>query len=311
MIKEKISNLSQQKILVVGDAMLDRYWHGIVERISPEAPVPVLKVTQQEDRLGGAGNVAFNVAKLGAQVSLLSVLGDDDGARNMSQLLESGSINSLVEIDSEFQTIVKLRLIGHAQQLLRVDFENKPNSALIALFLEKFKREIPKYNLVIFSDYNKGSLVNVGEMISLANNLQIPVLVDPKGSDYARYKGADIITPNRSELAQVVGNWESEADLFDRVQKLRNDFSIKSVLLTRSEQGMTLFYGENKVVNFSTKAREVFDVTGAGDTVIATLAAMLTINVDLEDAVQWANHAAGIVVSKFGTSFVTVEEIFG
>lgn len=301
--------IEHARVLVVGDAMLDRYWFGAVDRISPEAPVPVVRVTREEERLGGAANVALNVKTLGAQATLLTVVGDDEPARKLRQLLEQQGVSALLGSDPQLYTIVKLRVIGRSQQLLRVDFENQPDHEILAALLGDYERVLPGHDAVLFSDYGKGGLTHIPRMIELARTAGKPVLIDPKGSDYSRYAGATVITPNRAELAQVIGSWTSEAQLHERAQALRRAHRIDALVLTRSEDGMSLFDDAGHV-QVPAQAREVFDVTGAGDTVIATLAAMLGAGLTLREAMPIANRAGGIVVGKFGTASVGFEELF-
>jgi D-glycero-beta-D-manno-heptose-7-phosphate kinase len=305
--------LAQARVLVVGDAMLDRYWFGAVDRISPEAPVPVVRVTREEERMGGAANVALNVKTLGAQATLLTVVGDDEPARKLRRLLEQTGVNALLGSDPQLYTIVKLRVIGRAQQLLRVDFENQPDHEVLASMLSDYEQVLPQHDVVLFSDYGKGGLTHIPRMVELARQLSKPVLIDPKGSDYSRYKGATVITPNRAELAQVIGAWSSEAQLAQRAQALRAEHQLDALMLTRSEDGMSLFDADPRDgghLRVPAQAREVFDVTGAGDTVIATLAAMLACGLGLREAMPIANRAGGIVVGKFGTASVSYEELF-
>ena len=317
--------LARARILVVGDAMLDRYWFGSVERISPEAPVPVVRVTREEERLGGAAKVALNAKLLGAQVTLLTVVGDDEPARTLRRLLEQNGVTALLGSYPQLQTIVKLRVIGRSQQLIRIDFENQPDHELLAGMLSDFERALADHDAVLFSDYGKGGLTHIPRMIELARAAAKPVLVDPKGSDYSRYAGASVVTPNRAELAQVIGPWHSEAQLRERVEALCAQHRIDALLLTRSEDGMSLFFApadahanthataaptDREPAHVPAQAREVFDVTGAGDTVIATLAAMLGCGLDLRAAMPIANRAGGLVVGKFGTASVTFEELF-
>ena len=301
--------MARARVLVVGDAMLDRYWFGAVERISPEAPVPVVRVTREEERLGGAGNVALNVKTLGAQATLVTVVGDDDAALRLRRLLEQGGITGLLGSDPKLYTIVKLRVIGRAQQLIRVDFENLPDHEVLSSMLDDYARVLPDHDAVLFSDYGKGGLTHIPRMIELARAAAKPVLVDPKGGDYSRYAGASVITPNRAELTQVIGNWNSPEQLEQRVHALRRQFDLDALVLTRSEEGMSLFDATGHV-QVPAEAREVFDVTGAGDTVIATLAALLACGISLRDAMPVANRAGGIVVGKFGTAGVRYEELF-
>ncbi len=303
-----LDELARRRVLVVGDVMLDRYWHGAVDRISPEAPVPVVRVERVEERLGGAANVALNVKSLGARVTLLTVVGEDQAAESLRGLLDAHGIEAQLRTDPQLATILKLRVIGRAQQLIRIDFENDPGHEVLAQMVDTFAEKLADHDVVLFSDYGKGGLAHIPRMIELARAAGKPVFVDPKGRDYRRYAGANVITPNRAELAQVVGAWKDEADLEERVAELREAIGIDSVLLTRSEEGMTLF-DRAGIVHEHSKAREVFDVTGAGDTVIATLAALTAAGLPLQAAMRLANKAAGIVVGKFGTATVSHEEL--
>lgn len=300
--------LASRRVLVVGDVMPDRYWHGAVERISPEAPVPVVRIEREEERLGGAANVALNVRMLGARATLLTVVGNDEPARRLRELLCERDIDTVLREDRQLYTIVKLRVIGRAQQLLRVDFENEPDHEALGEMLDDFAAQLPQHDVVLFSDYGKGGLTHIPRMIELARAAGKPVFVDPKGSDYRRYAGASVITPNRGELAQVTGAWKGEAELLKKVDALRADIDVGAVLLTRSEEGMTLF-DAGGVAHEPARAREVFDVTGAGDTVIATLAVLASAGLPLHDAMRLANKAGGIVVGKFGTATVSYDEL--
>jgi D-glycero-beta-D-manno-heptose-7-phosphate kinase len=304
-----LERVASSHVLVVGDAMLDRYWFGAVDRISPEAPVPVVRVNREEERLGGAANVALNVKTLGAQATLLTVVGDDEPARKLRALLEQQGVTALLGSDPKLYTIVKLRVIGRSQQLIRIDFENQPDHEVLSGMLADYERVLPVHGAVLFSDYGKGGLTHIPRMIELARKANKPVLIDPKGSDYSRYAGATVITPNRAELAQVIGEWRSEAELHERAQALRRAHRLDALLLTRSEDGMSLFDAEGHL-QVPAQAREVFDVTGAGDTVIATLATMLGAGLSLREAMPIANRAGGIVVGKFGTATVSHEELF-
>ena len=297
------------RVLVVGDVMLDRYWFGEVHRISPEAPVPVVKVGRSDERLGGAANVARNAAALGARTTLLSVVGDDEAGQTIKRLLEMAGIRTTLHVDSAFKTTIKLRVIARQQQLLRIEFEESPSHEVLTGKLEEFKRLLNQNDVVILSDYGKGGLTHIADMISAARAAGKQILVDPKGDDYARYAGATLLTPNRGELREVVGKWNSAADLALRAGALREHLHLDALLLTRSEEGMTLFRREG-VLDFPAAAREVFDVSGAGDTVIATLGVLLGAGVGLPQAVEWANRAGGIVVGKLGTAVVTPEELF-
>jgi rfaE bifunctional protein kinase chain/domain len=297
------------KVLVVGDVMLDRYWFGDVNRISPEAPVPVLKVERVEERPGGAANVARNVAALGAQATLLSVVGDDEAGACLEKLLNQHSnLTSLLHRDSSISTIIKLRAIARHQQLLRLDFETPPSHEVLNAALEDFRVQLPLADVVILSDYGKGGLAHIAELMRLARAAGKPVLVDPKGDDYTRYRGATLLTPNRSEFREVAGSWANEAELNTKAEKLRKELQLEALLVTRSEDGMSL-YRANEISHEPAQSREVFDVSGAGDTVIATLAVMLASGAGLPDAMRIANRAAGIVVGKLGTAVVSREEI--
>jgi rfaE bifunctional protein kinase chain/domain len=302
--------LDTTRILIVGDVMLDRYWFGDVSRISPEAPVPVVRVERREERLGGAANVARNAAALGAQVGLLGVVGKDEAGDTVERLLAEQKIGTHLNRDAAISTIIKLRVIGRQQQLLRIDFEEAPSDIVLRDKLTQFNTLLPQCDVVVLSDYAKGSLVNVTAMITAARAAGKKVLVDPKGEDFSPYAGATVLTPNKAELRHIVGTWKSEADLTARAQKLRAALRLEALLLTRSEEGMSLYTGEGEQ-HFPAAAREVFDVSGAGDTVIATLATMLGAGMPLIDAVATANRAGGIVVGKLGTATVTREELFG
>jgi rfaE bifunctional protein kinase chain/domain len=301
--------VAKARVLVVGDAMLDRYWHGAVDRISPEAPVPVVKVSREEERIGAAANVAYNVSTLGAQASFLGVVGDDEPGHRLEALMRETGIQAHLRRDPGLRTTVKLRVIGRQQQLLRMDFENEPDHEVLALQNEVFDTLVPMQDAVLFSDYGKGGLAHIPKMIEAARAAGKVVLVDPKGSDYARYRGATVITPNRAELQDVVGRWHSEDELRSKAQTLRTTLNLEALLVTRSEEGMTLYDAQGEL-HIPAQAREVFDVTGAGDTVIATLAAMAAAGLSLRDAVPIANRAGGIVVGKFGTATVSYEELF-
>ena len=300
---------AKSRVLVVGDVMLDRYWFGEVHRISPEAPVPVVKVERSDERLGGAANVARNAAALGAHTTLLSVVGDDEAGQIIKRLLEASGIRTSLHVDTAFKTTVKLRVIGRQQQLLRIDFEETPSHEVLTGKLEEFKRLLAEADVVILSDYGKGGLTHIASMIEAAHAAGKKILVDPKGEDYARYAGATLLTPNRGELKQVVGGWNSESELITKAQNLRTQLGLEALLLTRSEEGMTLFT-QSGALNMKAEAREVFDVSGAGDTVIATLAVLLGGGVALTEAAALANQAGGIVVGKLGTAVVTPEELF-
>lgn len=303
------NRLADARVLVVGDVMLDRYWFGEVERISPEAPVPVARVNRTEDRAGGAANVARNIAALGGRAKLLAVIGDDEAGRTLESLLQADGVETSLHRDSAIDTTVKLRVLARQQQLLRIDFEKEPGNDVLAAKLDEFVASLAQTDVVILSDYGKGALRHVAQMIAAARKLGKPVLVDPKGDDYERYRGATLLTPNRSEFRQVAGRWVSEEELVCKAQSLRQSLELAALMVTRSEEGMTLFREEG-VVHQPTVAREVFDVSGAGDTVIGTLGLMLAAGMALPEAMEWSNRAAGIVVGKLGTAVVHAEELF-
>jgi D-glycero-beta-D-manno-heptose-7-phosphate kinase len=294
--------------MVVGDVMLDRYWFGEVERISPEAPVPVVKIGRMEDRPGGAANVARNLAALGAVTTLLSVVGEDEPGQSLTHLLTQMNIDVSMQVDPAISTTLKLRVIGRQQQLLRIDFETTPSHEVLQSKLLEYDRKIGAVDALILSDYGKGGLTHIASMLKTARAHQKLVFIDPKGDDYERYRGATVLTPNRSELRQVVGKWRDEADLFTRAQNLRERLGLEALLLTRSEEGMSIFTTEG-VVHEPALAREVYDVSGAGDTVIAALATMRAGGCNWVEAMRIANVAAGVVVGKLGTAVCSRDEL--
>jgi rfaE bifunctional protein kinase chain/domain len=294
------NNLSKAKILVVGDVMLDRYWFGDVNRISPEAPVPIAKISHREDRAGGAANVARNISSLGGSVTLLSVIGYDEAGTALENLLKDNGVHTELYRDSNISTTVKLRVL---------DFEELPTEEILSNKLDIYTKLVSEHDLVILSDYGKGCLRYAEKMITAARALGKPVLVDPKGNDYSHYKGATLLTPNRSEFQAVAGSWSSEAALTAKAQALRASLQLDALLVTRSEEGMSLYLGD-EVVHQPTVALQVYDVSGAGDTVIATLGLMLANGYDYAEAISVANRAAGIVVGKLGTAVVTQDELF-
>ena len=298
---KELPDFSRARLLVVGDVMLDRYWFGDVSRISPEAPVPVVKVERVEERPGGAANVARNATALGARVTLLSVVGDDEAGARLRELVEAEQVVASLHKDASIPTTVKLRVIGRQQQLLRIDFETLPSHEALADKLSEFESLLADCDVLVLSDYGKGGLAHIATMIELARASGKIILVDPKGDDYSRYHGATVITPNRAEMREVVGRWKSDEDLLQRAQSLRRELGAQALLVTLSEDGMNL-YQESGVLHEAAKAREVFDVSGAGDTVIAALAAMLGCGAALPQAMHVANCAAGIVVGKLGTA---------
>jgi rfaE bifunctional protein kinase chain/domain len=305
----ELDRLRKARVLVVGDVMLDRYWFGDVGRISPEAPVPVVKIDRVEERPGGAANVARNAAALGADVSLLSVVGRDEAGSALRRLLRREHITTQLHTDAGVQTTVKLRVIGRRQQLVRVDFEAPPGHEALVSKLRDFEKLLPSIDAVILSDYGKGGLTHIVKMIRMAREAGKTVLVDPKGDDYSRYRGASLITPNRAEFREVAGSWKSETELTRKANDLIRRLHIGALLITRSEEGMTLYVPGSRF-HVPAQAREVYDVSGAGDTVIATVGVMLGSGAALDEAVRLANRAAGIVVGKFGTAVVRPEELF-
>ncbi|MFP5074064.1 D-glycero-beta-D-manno-heptose-7-phosphate kinase [Neisseria sp. WLZKY-1] len=302
------TRLQQAHVLIAGDVMLDRYWFGDAARISPEAPVPVAKIERTEYRAGGAANVARNVAALGGQAVLLSVVGDDEAGDKLHKLMEECGVQTALMRDKTISTTVKTRVVARNQQLLRIDFEDAPAHEVLDSVRQAFRDKLSGCDLVILSDYGKGGLAHVASFIEWARQAGKPVLVDPKGSDYAKYAGATLLTPNRAELREVTGSWHSEEELTEKAQTLRRNLGLDALLLTRSEEGMTLF-GSGEPHHQPTRAREVFDVSGAGDTVIATVGLTAAAGLELTEAVRLANAAAGVVVGKLGTAVCTFDEL--
>jgi D-beta-D-heptose 7-phosphate kinase/D-beta-D-heptose 1-phosphate adenosyltransferase len=304
-----LPKFNDSSILVIGDLMLDTYWHGPTDRISPEAPVPIVNIKLAETRAGGAANVALNIASLGSLVSLIGFVGKDKQGDKLIEILDSSNVNSHLISIVGASTINKLRIVARQQQVLRLDFEEEFPASLQSALIEKFVFNLPKSDIVVLSDYAKGTLVNAAKLIELANHQKKVVIVDPKGSTFDKYKGSFLLTPNVTELKGVVGSWWSEEELTVKATRLIQNLEIDHLLLTRSEKGMTLFSRNTPPINIQSQAQEVFDVTGAGDTVIATLAAALASGAALEDSVRLANYAAGVVVGKLGTSVVTLQEL--
>ncbi|OZI38447.1 D-glycero-beta-D-manno-heptose-7-phosphate kinase [Bordetella genomosp. 10] len=303
-----VDAIARRRILVVGDVMLDRYWFGEVDRISPEAPVPVVRVARREDRLGGAANVARNIVALGAQATLVGIVGADEAGGCIHRLAGEAGIQAALVADAGHPTTLKMRVLGRQQQLLRVDFEEHPGAVALDGVDAEVASHLAGHDVVVLSDYAKGALTRVQGLIAAARAAGVPVLVDPKGDNYAPYRGATLVTPNRSEMQQAVGRWQSEADLDQRAQRLRGQLDLEALLVTRSEQGMTLFTAAGRE-HVDAQAHEVFDVSGAGDTVLATLAVTRAVGMDWPDAMRWANRAGGIVVGKLGTSTVSAQEL--
>ncbi len=306
----EIPSFDTARVLVVGDLMLDRYWHGPASRISPEAPVPVVHISEIEERPGGAGNVALNIARLGAHCTVLGLTGDDDAANALEKSLQAAGVNTRFIRLQENATVTKLRVMSRHQQLIRLDFEDGFIGQNISGEEVEFTKLLDEHDVVVCSDYGKGSLRNVQSLIALCREKKIPVLIDPKGTDFDKYTGASLVTPNLSEFEAIVGECENEDELVEKGQQLCQQCNFDALLITRSEHGMTLIQNNEEVFHLPTRAREVFDVTGAGDTVISTLAAALAAGDDIHNAVALANLAAGIVVGKLGTASVTQEELY-
>ncbi|MFW2440901.1 MAG: D-glycero-beta-D-manno-heptose-7-phosphate kinase [Arenicellales bacterium] len=304
-----LEKIADSRVLVVGDAMLDRYWFGDVDRISPEAPVPVLAITDSEERPGGAANVACNISALGGQCDLISVVGNDDAAKSLERLLSEKGVTTRFTRDESHVTTVKLRLLSRNQQLLRADFEQTPDDVSILAALDRFKKSLDTADIVLLSDYGKGVLRDIDQMIDAANAKGIKVLVDPKGRDFARYRGASLITPNRHEFEDVVGPCPSLENMAVKAAELLKIIEVSYLLVTLSDKGMALFDVNGLVFHQRARAREVFDVSGAGDTVIGTIASMLAAGADYREAIHIANAAAAIVVGKLGAATSSVEEI--
>ena len=298
------------QVLVIGDVMLDRYWHGVAERISPEYPVPVVNVADQEDKPGGAANVAMNIAALRGKVCLLGLIGEDDAAQSLQSLLNQGSVNTALITEQGCSTITKLRVLSQHHQMIRLDFEKhfseQSRRALLVTYTDRLKLN----KAVILSDYGKGTLPDQPRLISLANEVNCPILVDPKGKDFSSYRGATLLTPNRKEFEAVVGPCETETVLFEKALEALQQYDLKALLITRSHAGMTLFQRDQAPLHLSAYAKEVFDVTGAGDTVIALIAAAMSLGISLEEAIAYANLAASLVISKKGTSTINLAELY-
>ncbi|ADJ27470.1 bifunctional D-glycero-beta-D-manno-heptose-7-phosphate kinase/D-glycero-beta-D-manno-heptose 1-phosphate adenylyltransferase HldE [Nitrosococcus watsonii] len=304
-----LPDFTSAQVLVIGDVMLDRYWHGTTSRISPEAPVPVVRVTEREDRPGGAGNVAVNVATLGAQVTLLGLIGVDEAAATLRSLLTQRGVHCCLEEFPDIATLTKLRVISRHQQLIRLDFEDGFIPAHSKALLPAYNAALSGKSAVILSDYGKGTLQEPQGLIALGRKAGVPILIDPKGVPFSRYRGASIITPNLAEFEAVVGPCADEMVLVEKGEQLRQQLALEALLITRGEQGMTLLQREHFPLHLPTEAREVFDVTGAGDTVISVLGAALAAGGSFKEATLLANQAAGIVVGKLGTASVTRNEL--
>lgn len=303
------TTFNHAKVLVLGDVMLDRYWFGATNRISPEAPVPVVRVTQNEERAGGAANVAMNIAALNVPVQLLGLIGQDETGATLTNLLNNQQIDCNFVALETHPTITKLRILSRHQQLLRLDFEEDFKSVNCAELLTRLESAVKNYGALILSDYGKGTLNGVQQMIQIARKANVPTLIDPKGTDFVRYRGATLLTPNMAEFEAVVGKCHSEEEIIEKGLKLISDLELTALLVTRSEKGMTLLRPNQAPYHLPTVAKEVFDVTGAGDTVISVLATALADGRSFEEACYLSNIAAGIVVGKLGTSTVSTVEL--
>ena len=304
-----IPDFSKARVLVAGDVMLDRYWSGSSGRISPEAPVPVVNINESVDRAGGAANVALNIASLGASVTLAGVVGNDDASEILRNILEQHGINQQFEVFPGYKTITKLRVLSRHQQLIRLDFEDETALDVAEKFQKSVEKIVKDFDVLVLSDYNKGSLHQVQPLVAAARKLGVAVLVDPKGHDFEKYQGASLLTPNLSEFEAIVGKCVDDEDLFRKAEQLRQQLKLDVLLVTRSEKGMTLLQQDQSAITFPTKARDVYDVTGAGDTVIGVLAASLAAGSGFQAAAQLANTAAGIVVGRLGAASVNSDEL--
>jgi len=304
-----LPKFDQARVLVVGDLMLDRYWHGDTSRISPEAPVPVVRVGDAEERAGGSGNVALNIAALGANIDVMGYTGDDEAADALQDILDSAGVTCAFERIPGSRTVTKLRVISRHQQLIRLDFEDGFIDQRSDLLAARAAKLMMNAGAVVLSDYGKGTLRDMPALITAARAAKTPVLIDPKGTDFSGYKGATLITPNMSEFEAVVGHCSSDEEVEAKGKQLLSELDLEALLVTRSERGMTLIQKSHPVIHLPTKAREVFDVTGAGDTVIAMLAAALAAGEDLAHAMALSNLAAGVVVAKLGTATVSPAEL--
>ncbi len=309
MLPQLLEKIARAKVLVVGDVMLDRYWYGDVERISPEAPVPVVAVKQAKELPGGAANVAQNVRTLGAACTLFSISGDDREADGLERLLGEAGIRCQLHRDKLLNTTVKLRVISRHQQLLRIDFDCPVSKDARVKLLDSYLKHLSEYDAVIISDYGKGGLGYIQEMIQAARAATRPVVVDPKGDDYSGYRGANLITPNRKEFEHVAGRFRDNAELERKALAMAKELDLGGVLVTRGEEGMSLVQQDGRVLHIPARAREVFDVTGAGDTVIASIGCAWSVGSELDDALHLANIAAGIVVGKLGAATASPAEI--
>ncbi len=309
LVETDFTALSKARVLIFGDSMLDRYWVGDVSRISPEAPVPVVAVTHTEERVGGAANVALNIVDMQGSANLVSIVGDDEAGRCLTDLLNAAGIGCKLAVDTSIRTTVKLRMVSRNQQLVRADFEDAPQSSALQASKANFSKALNQCDAVILSDYGKGGLGAIEALLAYAKKANKPVFVDPKGEDFAQYRSASMITPNLNEFQQVVGVCITHDEIDLKAQSLMKSLDIAQCLITLSENGMLLCRQNKVAVHYSTRAREVYDVTGAGDTVIAMMALGQAAYLPIEKTIELANHAAGVVVNKMGTATATQDEI--
>ena len=308
-VENNLKQLATARVLVAGDVMLDQYWMGGVDRISPEAPVPIVTVNESEVRLGGAGNVARNITSLDGSCTLIGIIGNDDAGRSVTELANQSGINAIFQSEADSKTTVKLRVVSKNQQLLRADFEGKPGKRVLADMLMHFRNHVENNDAVVLSDYGKGALANIEEMISITSQANKPVLIDPKGNDFSRYRGATLITPNLAEFESVAGKVNSSDDLSDKAAGVIHDCDLGALLVTLSDKGMMLFERNKSPLHVPARSREVYDVSGAGDTVIGIMSMVLATNLDKSVGLEIANSAAGVVISKFGTTTATRTEL--
>ncbi len=308
-VENNLKQLATARVLVAGDVMLDQYWMGGVDRISPEAPVPIVTVNESEVRLGGAGNVARNITSLDGSCTLIGIIGNDDAGRSVTELANQSGINAIFQSEADSKTTVKLRVVSKNQQLLRADFEGKPGKRVLADMLMHFRNHVENNDAVVLSDYGKGGLANIEEMISITSQANKPVLIDPKGNDFSRYRGATLITPNLAEFESVAGKVNSSDDLSDKAAGVIHDCDLGALLVTLSDKGMMLFERNKSPLHVPARSREVYDVSGAGDTVIGIMSMVLATNLDKSVGLEIANSAAGVVISKFGTTTATRTEL--
>ena len=308
-VASKLSQLTTSRILVIGDVMLDRYWMGNVDRISPEAPVPIVSVNQTEERLGGAGNVARNITALDGHCTLMGIVGNDTAGRTICDIASQSGVDVCTEIEEGYETVIKLRMLSKNQQLIRADFESIPSQASREKMKTHFQKLIDKHDVIVFSDYGKGALSEIEYLINLAIEQGKAVLVDPKGVDFGRYRNATMITPNLAEFQAVAGEVTDDEDLRAKAMQLIEQYNFDQLLVTLSDKGMTLFKSQGDAIHVEAQSQEVFDVSGAGDTVIAVMAMSMGCGMDNESAIEIANSAAGAVISKLGTATTNQTEL--